>query len=174
MRKMTWRALAASALLALANAPVLAETGGSRATREFVQASAQSDTFEILAATSLLALSKDPNVRSFAQHMITAHTQTRARLLAIVQQDGVASPAPGISNDQAQFLAALQSQHGERVDRVYVRQQNLVHRGALATVQRYAAGGDDGTLRKMAFDNQTLILDHLRMADALERSQPAE
>jgi len=165
--------LTAGAIL-LAAFPGAAQTPETRETREFVQASAQSDTFEILEATSLLALSKNPQTRAFAQHMIENHSQSRDRLMAIVQQEGLSSPAPGIGNDQSQFLAALQSQHGDSVDRIYVRQQSLAHRAALATVRGYAASGDNKALRAKATSDQAPISDHLRMAEELEQSQPGD
>jgi predicted outer membrane protein len=146
----------------------------TRQTREFVQASAQSDTFEILEASSVLALSKNLQTRSFAQRMIESHSQSRDRLMAIVQQKGLSLPAPGIGNDQSQFLAALQSQHGDSVDRTYVRQQSFAHRAALATVQGYVASGDNEALRAKATSDQALISDHLHMADALAQSQPED
>lgn len=162
--------LAAAAITAMAT-PGNAQTTETRATREFVQAAAQSDTFEILEASSLLALSKNPQVRAFAQRMIENHSRSRDQLMAIVQQDGLSLPSPGIGNDQSQFLAALQRQHGDTVDRIYVRQQGNAHRAALATVQAYAANGDDGSLRARATSDRALISDHLSMADELQQSQ---
>lgn len=148
-------------------APSAAQEAGSRQTRDFVQAAAQSDQFEILAADSVLAGSRDPEVRSFAQEMIRDHGGTTATLKATVAQAGLEQPAPGIAGDQAMFLAALQSERGGELDKVYVRQQVLAHRAALAVMLVYSRSGYDPMLRKVAASEAKLIEFHERTAERI-------
>ncbi|NIJ09480.1 putative membrane protein [Sphingomonas vulcanisoli] len=145
-----------------------AEEPGSRQTREFVQAAAQSDEFEILAATTVLAQSEDPKVRAFAQQMIDAHRKTSADLRAAVSAAGLNPPKPGMSGEQSMFLAALQSQRGTEFDKVYIKQQALAHRAALAVEQAYAASGDNAAIRKVAAAAVPVITSHLQMADQMQ------
>ena len=155
---------AVAAFLAL---PAVAQEPGSRQTREFLQATAQSDQFEIMEAHTALAQATDPQVRAFAQQMIPAHQQTSASLIQAVTSAGLQPPKPGLGGDQSAFLAALQSQRGADFDKTYVRQQVLAHRAALAVEQGYAASGDDPTMKQAAAAMVPIITAHLQMAEQM-------
>jgi putative membrane protein len=152
---------------ALATA-AMAQQPGSRQTRDFVQAAAQSDTFEMLEATTALAQSQDAQVRSFAQAMIQAHHQTSDALRQAVTKVSLEQPNPGVSGDQSAFLAALQSARGADFDKLYVRQQVLAHRAALAVEQGYATSGDDATIRQVASTTVPIVSSHLQMAEQMQ------
>ena len=77
-------------------------------------------------------------------------------------------PSPGISNDQSQFLGALQSQRGADFDRTYIRQQVLAHRAALVVEQGYASFGDDAAIRQAATSTVPIIASHLAMAEQMQ------
>lgn len=159
-------AIAASTLLATAAA---GQEPGSRQTRDFVQIAAQSDTFEIMEGQTALAQSSDPGVRQLAQQMIDAHRQTTQTLLQAVAKAGVQPPKPGMSGDQAMFLASLQSQRGADFDRTYLRHQRLAHSAALAVESGYAETGDDATIRQVAASTVPIITAHLTMADQMAK-----
>lgn len=163
MRRPILSSLAASLALVGTATGVSAQPPGTRMTRDFVQATAQTDQFEILEATTALAQSQDQQVRAFAQAMIEAHAQTTASVKAAVAKAGLEQPTPGISGDQSGFLASLQSQRGVDFDKTYIRQQMLVHRAALAVVQGYASAGDDATIRQAAAATVPIISSHLDM-----------
>uniref|UniRef100_UPI0035CB672C DUF4142 domain-containing protein n=1 Tax=uncultured Sphingomonas sp. TaxID=158754 RepID=UPI0035CB672C len=148
--------------------PLAAQQAGSRQTREFVQAAAQSDTFEELEAQTVLGQSADPQIRAFAQQMIEAHMQTTAALAAATMRAGLEPPSKAMSSDQAQWLGALQSVRGPEFDRLYVRQQVLAHRSALITEQRYASGGDQLDVKLAAASATPIIASHLQMAEQMQ------
>ncbi len=143
---------------------------GSRQTREFVQASAASDTFEIMEAKSALAESKDVQVRDFATRMIQDHLRTSNDLMTATQRAGLESPKMALDQSQSQMLAALQSQHEKTFDKVYWQQQALAHRAALVTEQQYAQGGDQPVLRQLAVATVPVIQAHLSMAEQMQAS----
>jgi putative membrane protein len=157
-------AAAAGALLATA-AP--AQEPGSRQTREFVQAAAESDTFELMEAYSALALSKDAQVLAFAQQMIRDHSQTSRTLQAAATQAGLKPPVMQVGAGQTMFLASLQSARGRDFDKTYWKQQALAHRSALVTEQQYAASGDAPAVRQAAQAAIPLIQAHLAMAEQM-------
>jgi putative membrane protein len=144
-----------------------AQSPGTRQIRDFVQAAAQTDEFELLEANTALAESKDQQVRSYAQAMIDAHRQTTASLRDAVARSGLDQPNPGVSGDQSSFLASLQSQRGAEFDKVYIRQQILVHRAALATQQEYARSGDNPAVRQVASTMVPIVSSHLQMAEKI-------
>lgn len=162
---MKCRLIAGAAIAVLLALPAAAQQSGSRQTREFVQAAAQSDQFEIMEAHTALAQSTDPRVRDFAQQMLQAHQQTSATLLQAAASSELQPPEPGLSGDQSAFLAALQSQRGSEFDKAYIRQQVLAHRSTLAVEQAYAASGDNAMIRQVAASTVPIVTAHLQMAE---------
>ena len=163
---------AAVIALCVANAAD-AQQAGSRRTRDFVQAAAQSDQFEILEAETVLALSKDADIRAFATHMLEDHQRTSAVLAQATVRSGLEPPGKGISDDQARFLNALQSLTGAEFDTTYARQQVLAYSSALAVEQTYAASGDDTNVRGAATATVGLIQAHLAMIGKIAASRGA-
>jgi putative membrane protein len=154
-----------TASLGLATVSAGAQEAGSRPTREFVQAAASSDQFEILAATTALTQSTSSEVRSFAARMLQDHQQLGKALRDAATQSGLKPPEMAMSADQAQWLAALQSVSGREFDALYFKQQTLAHRSALVVEQTYAKSGDDPNLRQLATSAVPLISSHAEMAD---------
>lgn len=159
--------MAIAALALLAASSVNAQDAGSRSTREFVQASGQSDSFEILEGTSALAQSTNPQVRSFALQMIDDHTALRQSMTDATTRAGLTPPPQGPSSDQSSLLAALQSARGADFDRLYFRHQALAHRAALVVVQAYVMNGDQPAVRDAARSALLKIQAHLSMADQI-------
>jgi len=166
MRKAALGLIAAS--LGLAAAPAGAQEVGSRQTREYVQAAASSDQFEILAAETALTQSTDPDVRAFAARMIQDHRQLGKAVRDAATRSGLKPPEMAMSADQAQLLGALQSVSGKEFDSLYFKQQVLAHRSALTVEQIYAKTGDDQNLRQVATSAVPLISSHGDMANQAE------
>ncbi len=165
MRKIILASTAAA--LISAAVPAAAQDTGSRQTREFVQAAAQSDQFEILEAQTVLTQSKDPRVLAFAQQMIRDHTATSQALRQATASAGLKSPPMAMGDDQAHMLGALQSLRGPDFDKAYVKQQAFAHRSALLVEQNYASSGDNPSLRQVASAATPAIGSHLAMAEQM-------
>ena len=162
MRKAAAGLIAASLGLAVASAD--AQEAGSRPTREFAQAAASSDQYEILAADTALAQSNDSEVRAFAARMLQDHQQLGQALRDAAVRSGLKPPEMAMSADQAQLLGALQSVSGNEFDTLYLKQQTLAHQSALAVEQMYAKSGNDPNLRQLANSAVPLISSHGEMA----------
>ena len=153
-----------TALLGLAAASAGAQEAGSRPTREFLQATASSDQFEILEAQTVLAQSTNPDVRAFATRMLQDHRQLGMAVRDAATRSGLKPPEMAMSADQAQLLGALQSVSGNDFDALYLKQQELAHRSALVVEQMYAETGDDPNLRQIATTTVPVIAAHGDMA----------
>ncbi|MDB5819272.1 MAG: hypothetical protein JWQ11_2912, partial [Rhizobacter sp.] len=90
-----------AAFLGLAAASAGAQEPGSRPTREFVQAAASSDQFEILEAQTVLTQSTNPEVRAFATRMLRDHRQLGQALRDAATRSGLKPPEMAMSADQA-------------------------------------------------------------------------
>lgn len=153
-----------TASLGLCAASAGAQEAGSRPTREFVQAAASSDQFEILAAQTALTQSTNSEVRTFAAHMLEDHRQLGKAVTDAATRSGLKPPEMAMSADQAQWLGALQGVSGNEFDTLYLKQQTLAHRSALTVEQMYAKTGDDPNLRQLATSSVPLIASHGEMA----------
>lgn len=158
----------AAAALAMAGlSPAVAQDAGSRQTREFVQAAAQSDQFEILEGQTAATQATSPKVRAFALRMIQDHTDTSRALQQAATQAGLEPPVMNVSADQSRMLNALQGLTGAQFDQTYMRHQALAHRSALVTEQAYAASGDTPPVRQAAASATPIIAAHLNMAEQM-------
>src|ERR1700712_5298825 len=119
-----------TATLGLATSLAGAQEAGSRQTREYMQASASSDQFEILEAETALTQSTNPEVRAFAARMLQDHQQLSKQVRDAATRSGLKPPEMAMSADQAQWLGALQGVSGKDFDILYFKQQTLAHRSA--------------------------------------------
>lgn len=172
MADMRQACLMASISIAIgASAPAAAQPPPQ--SRDFAQAAAASDAFEILEGQTAAVQSQDPRVRAFAQQMIQDHMRTSQALMQAVMKSGLPQPPMGLNQDQSHLLYGLQSLKGPEFDRLYATQQALAHQEAVTTIQGYAARGSDPNLKQAAMAALPLIQHHLEMAmqlrGALER-----
>ena len=158
-------AITAFLVVAPAAAQDVTPDRGSRQTREYVEAAGQSDAFEMLEADTVLAQSRDPQVRAFAQKMIDDHARLAQSLRQATAEAGTKAPPMGVAADQAPMLGALQNLKGRDFDQAYWRHQALAHRSALTATQRYAASGDDPAVRRAATAAVPVISAHLATAE---------
>lgn len=135
--------------------------------QEFADSVAQSNGYELAAAQTALAQSRNQQVREFAGRMITDHEQMSKALSDSSRAAGLEPPHSHVGGDQSRFLAGLQGLRGEDFDREYGRQQVLAHISALTTMRGYAEKGSDANLRRMATAAVPMIERHLLAARQL-------
>lgn len=156
-------ALIATLIGAAMLGPALAQAPGSRQTRDFVETLAHADAFEILEAQSVLAQTRAPAVRAFAETMLADHRALDRALIDAAAKAGLQPPASGVGADQAALLNSLQGLTGTAFDQAYLEHQRLAHRSALVEAQAYAASGDDPAIRTLAATAATTISAHRAM-----------
>ncbi|MCW1432192.1 DUF4142 domain-containing protein [Novosphingobium sp. JCM 18896] len=134
----------------------------------FVDAAATSDMFEI--ETSKLAATKagDAKVKTFAEQMIKAHTESTAKLKTAASAASPAiSPMPSMTDIQQRTLADLQGKSGAEFDKAYAAAQVDAHQMALDALKAYAASGEVPSLKSFAGELGPIVTAHLNMAKAL-------
>jgi putative membrane protein len=135
--------------------------------QEFANSVAQSDGYELAAARTALAESRNAQVRAFAERMIADHERMSQSLQDAARASGLEPPRPHVGGDQMRFLASLQSLRGDEFDREYGRQQMLAHTSALTMMRGYAEKGTDPNLRRLAAASAPTIEHHLQAARQL-------
>jgi putative membrane protein len=160
MTKLIAAALAATvAMPALAQMPALTPT-------DFVMQAGASDKFEISEA-KLMQNSKNADVRSFANKMITDHTKSTAMVKSAAMKDGLHPTPPVLNSEQQSNLAQLKSASGSARDSLYIQQQKPAHQQALALMQSYSSTGTATHLKDAAGQIQPVVQSHLDMLNQM-------
>lgn len=185
MRGIRWLALGASAL-ALAACGQRSETTSTNVTsntvastdisapavspgQAFANTAAASDAFEI--ATSKLAAGQAQSaaVKKFATAMITAHTDSTAKLQSAASAASPPlSPDPTLTAKQQQTLDSLKALTGADFDKAYASAQVDAHQKTLDGLKGYSANGDVPQLKDFATKLVPVVTAHLNMAKALK------
>ena len=135
----------------------------------YVAMAASSDTYEIQSSKLALAHAANPDVRNFAQMMVSDHANTTAAVMAAAKQASVGNPG-GPNPKHTSMLKQLRETGHAHMERVYVDQQVMAHEEALALHSGYAAQGDNPGLRAAAAQAVPIVQRHL---DEIRRIQTA-
>jgi putative membrane protein len=136
---------------------------------DFVQKASIANLFEI--KTSQLALQRaiNPDVKTFAQEMITDHTKAGSELKAALQTDhSPAQPATTLDDAHQKMLDDLTAAAPDAFDDKYIDIQTKAHDEALSLFKDYADGGKDGPVRQFATETLPVLQthkDHVKMVD---------
>lgn len=135
----------------------------------FANTAAAGDAFEI--ATSNLALEKSQSsaIKKFAQAMVTAHTDSTAKLkVAAASASPALVPDPTLTAVQQEKLDALRAKSGAEFDRAYAAEQVAAHQATLDSLRSYAANPDVAPLGQFATGLVPVVTAHLNMAKAVK------
>jgi putative membrane protein len=134
--------------------------------QEFINTAAKSDAFEIAAAKLAATKAASPEVKSFAEKMIKAHTDSTAKIKAA---SGKLVPDATMTKDQNDDLADLGKLTGAKFDEEYIDGQVDAHESALSLMQAFARDGGDASLKTAASEIAPVVQGHLKMARDLEK-----
>lgn len=135
----------------------------------FANAAAASDAFEIATSNLALAKSRSAGVKTFASHMIAAHTESTGKLkTAAASASPAIAPDPTLTAEQAAKLQELQGLGGADFDKAYAAAQVEGHQKTLDALKAYAAGGEVPQLRQFASGLVPTVTAHLNMATGLK------
>ena len=155
---------AASPAAAMAS-PMAAPDGAT-----YVAKAGASDMFEIASSKAILAKTQSADVKKFAHMMITAHTESTAKIKAAAKAAGMMPKPPMMDADQTAMLDAIKKADGSAADAEYIADQKKGHEAALALHQAYAAGGDTPSLKAAAGDIVPVVQSHIAMLKAMPGS----
>lgn len=158
----------ASDNIALANEamPVPAPATGAQG---FVNAAAASDRFEIESSKLAQASGTSAAVKKFAGTMISAHTDSTAKLKATAGGlNPPLTPDDTLTAEQQQMLDGLKGKTGAELDSAYAAAQVKAHQATLDALKSYSASGDNAALKSFAEGLIPTVTAHLNMAKGLK------
>jgi predicted outer membrane protein len=139
---------------------------------QIVGVAATANQGEIDAANVYLPRGQDANARQFAQRMITEHTATLQRQMALAQSLGL-SPAPSTTQAQLQAMASqtvttLDATPASRIDLAYMESQVVMHSEVLRLLDdQLIPNATIGALREDLVRTRADVAAHLEMARSI-------
>ncbi|KMS56122.1 membrane protein [Novosphingobium barchaimii LL02] len=134
----------------------------------FANIAAASDAFEIESSKLAITKATTSKIKSYANNMIEAHTESTVELKAAA---GATSPAitpdAALTAAQKATLDQLVAKSGADFDRAYVASQTSAHAEALDALKGYAAGGEVASLKAFATKMIPTVAAHLNMAKSI-------
>jgi putative membrane protein len=151
-----------------ASAGMVAPAENMTAGQSFANTAAASDTFEIEASKLAAAKAASAKIKTFAQNMIKAHTDSTAKLkTAAADATPPVTPVADLSANQQQTLTELQGKSGAEFDTAYAKAQVDAHQATLDALKAYSASGDVPSLKSFASGLVPVVTAHLNMAKGL-------
>lgn len=132
--------------------------------RQFVDAMAASDMFEIESSRLAQTLGKSDAVKRFARMMVEEHTKTSNELKEIARTTTL-TVSPRLMPDQQANLDALKTA-GDTFDARYAQMQVAAHEQALRLLQSQAASGQE-PFKSFAARTEKAVGRHLEEARKL-------
>lgn len=152
----------AAALLA---APGLAAAQALPSGRYVAKAGA-SDQYELQSSRLVLATTRNPELRTFANHMVRDHTKSTADVKRAALRSGVRAGPPHLDATGVRNIAQLRRARGPARDALYIQQQKASHDEALRVHGDYARDGAAPPLRRAASNIVPVVQHHI---DELQR-----
>jgi putative membrane protein len=143
---------------------------GKVATPVFVEQAALGDMFELASSKLALTKSQSPEIKAFAQQMITEHTATTAKLKQLVAGNAAAPLPTALDDRRSGLMETLQGTAPDKFDEVYLDQQGQAHREALGLMDSYGTHGEDAALKSFAAETKPKIQMHMDMVSKLDHS----
>jgi len=138
------------------------------APQEFVDRAAKSDAFEIQAAQMAAKNASSLEVKTFAQTMIKAHTDSTAKVQKAASTAKL-TPNATLTREQNEDITELGKLTGAAFDEEYMDGQVDAHEEALALMRSFAAEGADAGLKTVAGEIALVVEKHLTMARELDK-----
>jgi putative membrane protein len=142
-----------------------------RAAMAYVARAGAADLYEIQSSQLAAARARRPQVRDFAQMLVTDHTRTTQLVTQAAQDDGLRPPPPALEPAQRTMLRQLERARPADFERLYLSQQITAHQQALALHRNQARSGDGGALRRVAASAVPIVQGHLTRARQLARAR---
>lgn len=139
----------------------------------YLSMAASSDMFEIQSGQLAQQMSQNPNVRNFANMLITDHTQSTQMLMAAAAAAHLPPMTPVLlPQHQALLDQERAAGSGYAFDQAFQQIQIQAHQQALTLHQNYATSGDVPQLRATAAQIVPVVQRHLQMAQSLQLMAP--
>jgi putative membrane protein len=107
-----------------------------------------------------------PDVKEFAQRMVTDHSQANDQLKQLAAQKGVTLPSSPSPKNEA-IKNKLSKLSGDAFDQAYMSDMLKDHRTDVAAFQKESTSGQDPDVKQFASQTRPTLKDHLKQAETI-------
>ncbi len=141
-------------------------TSVNREDGKFIRHAAEGNAMEIGMATLALRRAQDPQVRAYAQKLISDHQQSDRELQPLAEARGIAWPVP-VSKSDTRELDRAQQLSGADFDRMAINMWVKDHRNDIKDFEKEAKHARDPQVKQFAISSLPVLRDHLNRAENL-------
>jgi putative membrane protein len=140
----------------------------ARADRRFVTKAAELNTEEIRLSEIAAQQATNPEVRSFAQQLVTEHTQAGTELSNIISRKGLSAMARDDYDQRA--INRLSKKSGADFDKAYIEKMVDAHDDAVDLFEKAARNAKDPEIQAFASKTLPKLQQHQQHAKSLEKA----
>jgi len=134
--------------------------------KEFVSDAGMAGLAEVQMANVALQKSENPEVKAFAQRMVTDHTASNQQLSQLATMKGLVLPAE-LAGEHQSGLQHLQGLSAAEFDRAYMQHMVSDHKKTVQLFQQGSAQAQDAEIKAFATKNLPILQQHLQLAQQL-------
>ena len=142
--------------------PALAALSG--ADKTFATEAAHGGLAEVQMGQLALQKASSPQVKEFAQRMVTDHTQANQDLMQLGKSENLTLPTQLDAKHKIE-IDGLSAMSGNAFDAAYMQHMVQDHKKTVADFQKQAQSGSDPALKSYAQKYLPIIQQHLQMAE---------
>jgi putative membrane protein len=152
-----------AAVALLGAVPTLAALSG--ADKTFATEAAHGGLAEVQMGQLALKKASSPQIKDFAQRMVTDHTQANQDLVQLAKPENLNLPTQPDTKHKSE-MDRLSAMSGNAFDTAYMQHMVQDHKQTVADFQKQAQSGGDPALKSFAQKYLPIIQQHLQMAEA--------
>ena len=153
----------AAVVALLGSVPALAALSG--ADKTFATEAAHGGLAEVQMGQLALQKASSPQVKEFAQRMVTDHTQANRDLMQLAKAENLTLPTQVDPKHKGE-MDRLSGMSGAAFDAAYMQHMVQDHKKTVADFRKQAQSGSDPDLKAFAQKYLPMIQEHLRAAEA--------
>ena len=141
--------------------------------KAFMRKAAGGNAAEVQMAELALKKTENPQIKEFAQTMITDHTAANKDLLELASNEGLANFKAAVGPANKAIYAKMTSTTGTAFDEFYIKHAVADHETDLKDYQKAQGMVTDAGLKAYVDKVEPIVEGHLKMAKELETKKTA-
>ncbi|MDB6026009.1 MAG: outer membrane protein [Verrucomicrobiales bacterium] len=144
----------------------------SHSDKKFIEEASQGGMAEVAMGQLGAEKAQSPELKQFAQKIVTDHQQANQQLMQIAQQKGVELEKEVSKKDQ-RAMEHLRGLSGAEFDKMYVEHMVKDHQKDIKAFEKEANKGEDSDIKSFAQQTLPKLREHLQTAETLAKSTGA-
>lgn len=141
---------------------------GADQDKQFIMTASQGDYTEMTFSKLAEQKGKNPQVKAYAQKMITDHTKLEAEMKPFAEKMGV-TPVTALDATHQQQYDQMSSLSGTDFDKAYMSEMDTDHHAALDAFKTEESSTTNPSLKATVRKGERVVAQHTEMADKMSK-----